>query len=986
MKFVKKNYVLLIVLIVIVVVYKNWYTHLLLFAPDFPFYYPHRQLEFGFQPFGWSSLANNGFGGNVVSTLSLDLYVHIGIKFLVFVLKIPWWLAQRLMLFWPFLIVGTISSFYFVKVFLKDKALSAVGSLVYMTNTYILMLAGGGQLGLVLAYAFVPIVIASFIKKQKLLLTFSLILLVMADLRFTFITVIISFLYFLIVIDRSEWIGYLKFLIFPTILTAGVHFYWIYPSIASASNFLPSGYEQVDWIRYLSFAEFSKSLSLLHPNWPENIFGKTYFTKPEFVFLAIIFFSSLFFINKVNKKTKINILFFVLLGLVGGFLAKGINPPAGLVYDFLYTYVPFFKGFRDPTKFYLVTVLSYSVVIPFVLTNLLSVVKNRKLKNINLFIFSFILIWMYLIFPHISGQTKGTFAKTTISSEHYVFADMVVAENNFNRIMVVPFRNRLVFESEKHPLVDASTYFGTTDFEEIIDRFKDEETKKLLTDISIGYIVIPDDVNQEIFLTERVYDPKKKEMFVEALDKIKYLNRINGFDDLIVYKFANPASLFYSFTNNEKTNILDFRKENAVKYYLNLSNKPEEIIFTQNYDPSWKLFDGDNVISPHKTKNGFIGYDTSKASGGNYQVYYTAQKNVNIGTAFSIAAIIFLYLYFIKDYLRQKKTKRIIQVAIFSLLSGYAIMISYFEPDRQTYVDPLRIWSSYGFEEITNPLDGTKMLKSVYGGVGLMFNIVGLSDIKLHISGLNKGLGTYARAYINNIEQDLVKAEGQNQEYSLKIDKPSSEVYLQFYCSGEPGCDIRFHGMSLDMKAKVKKPLDLTRIKFAVLGDSISTLYGYENYSFLTSNIMGWDLYDASVSRSTLTDNKKSYFPGIKRYQKDIVKLKPDVVLIALGSNDVINGISDELFGQRYKTLVKNLYKDLPGVKIYCLGLFDATSGYYQKSKIYNQQIQLACDDKKAVYIDTKGLLINADLVDGIHPDKKVQGKIVERIVEYITK
>ena len=34
------------------------------------------------------------------------------------------------------------------------------------------------------------------------------------------------------------------------------------------------------------------ALSLLHPNWPENLFGKVYFLQPEFLILPILAFSA----------------------------------------------------------------------------------------------------------------------------------------------------------------------------------------------------------------------------------------------------------------------------------------------------------------------------------------------------------------------------------------------------------------------------------------------------------------------------------------------------------------------------------------------------------------------------------------------------------------------------------------------------------------------------------------------------------------------
>ncbi|PJE67859.1 hypothetical protein COU95_00040, partial [Candidatus Shapirobacteria bacterium CG10_big_fil_rev_8_21_14_0_10_40_9] len=80
-------------------------------------------------------------------------------------------------------------------------------------------------------------------------------------------------------------------------ITGLLHFYWILPTILLRKPSFEPGLAKAGWVEFLSFADFSNSLSLLHPNWSENIFGKTYFFRPEFLILPILAFSSLLFIN-----------------------------------------------------------------------------------------------------------------------------------------------------------------------------------------------------------------------------------------------------------------------------------------------------------------------------------------------------------------------------------------------------------------------------------------------------------------------------------------------------------------------------------------------------------------------------------------------------------------------------------------------------------------------------------------------------------------
>ena len=86
-------------------------------------------------------------------------------------------------------------------------------------------------------------------------------------------------------------------------------------------------------------------------------------------------YNDLIFFLKSNKR---KIVFFAFLGLTGSFLAKGMNGPFGEAYAFLFKYFPGFVMFRDPTKWYLLVILSYSILIPFVLSQIVQLIRNNQ--------------------------------------------------------------------------------------------------------------------------------------------------------------------------------------------------------------------------------------------------------------------------------------------------------------------------------------------------------------------------------------------------------------------------------------------------------------------------------------------------------------------------------------------------------------------------------------------------------------------------------
>ncbi|EKD86147.1 MAG: hypothetical protein ACD_37C00447G0001, partial [uncultured bacterium] len=117
-------------------------------------------------------------------------------------------------------------------------------------------------------------------------------------------------------------------MIIPFFITFLLNSYWIIPTLVLRINplyDLGQIYTSFGAVKFFSFATLENTISLLHPNWPENLFGKVSFMKPEFLIIPILAYSSLLFIKNIETKIKKYIIFFAVLGLVGAFLAKGAN-------------------------------------------------------------------------------------------------------------------------------------------------------------------------------------------------------------------------------------------------------------------------------------------------------------------------------------------------------------------------------------------------------------------------------------------------------------------------------------------------------------------------------------------------------------------------------------------------------------------------------------------------------------------------------------
>jgi len=395
------------------------------------------------------------------------------------------------------------------------------------------------------------------------------------------------------------------------------HVYWILPSLQSLSkSFLADPvYTGSGMVSFLSFADFSHALSLLHPNWPENLFGKVYFLQPEFLVVPILAFSSLLFVDiskhrkdsggsikyqvssieyetkYVIPKTTYFVQFFALLALVGVLLAKGAREPFGGIYVWLFDHVLGFVMFRDPTKFYVLSAISYALLIPFTLQQIASAISIRyqvsllrpqkrnfggqasiKYKKIipnTLYVILttlFIVYWCFTIRPLFLGDLSGNFKPQTIPFEYEKLKDMLVADTNPSRTLWIPQQDIFAYLSKQHPLLSGTTLFQNASQSGLVNRIR---TPAFLRDISVSgvrYIIVPIDIEKRIFLSDYRYDPGIREQLIQVLAE-SGLRRLPEFTDTAV--FENPA---FTFTRDVSLSVAKQESLSRIGVLLSLTS------------------------------------------------------------------------------------------------------------------------------------------------------------------------------------------------------------------------------------------------------------------------------------------------------------------------------------------------------------------------------------------------------------------------------
>lgn len=652
----------LFLLILVGAVYREWFFSKEIIGGDWPYIFPDVLKDLSFPPPSWVSWQGNGLGG-IDPVYFLHLYQNFTAS-IAYYLGIPWPIIYKIFWFGAFILTSTFSSIHLIKKVIPnvsiDKAL--IAGFIYTTNTYILMVVGGGQMGVALAYAIAPFVLARFLillnssdfhYKNAIIAGLALSAQVLFDPRISYITAIGIGIYILMNF------GYLNknktlFLFISFVIVFLLHLFWILPLLifqGNASQIFDSLNISSETIRFFSFASFSQTFSLLHPNWPENVFGKVSFMKPEFLFLPILAYSSLLFLKNNLTIKQLNhraISFFVSLGLVGAFLAKGANEPFGQIYLWMFNYVPGFSMFRDPTKFYLLTALSYSILIPFSIYSIQTWLKSRIQKYLpHLFLIYIIIYLIFLIRPAVFSELSGTFKRNEVPKEYIILKDFLKQQPDFFRTLWVPRQQRFTFSSDIHPSIEASPLFNVTNSAKLAEAFRQKSTQDYLAKLGIKYVVIPYDSLGEIFLEDRKYDSKRRKELEEELDKIYWLTKIqNG--KIAVYKNKSFKDRFWL----ENSDKLTYEMISPVKYSLHLSiSKPTNLIFSENYNSYWQMKIEDEKIKSNKSSDSLNMFKLTKIGNYNVEIYFKQDIFYKYGIAISLVFLtITLFMLKFKNY------------------------------------------------------------------------------------------------------------------------------------------------------------------------------------------------------------------------------------------------------------------------------------------------------------------------------------------------
>lgn len=405
---------------------------------DFPYLFPNQAASLWSLPLAWSAKSHDALGVFSLSTLWTWTYgllyglagrIGLDFSFSIILLGIL-----------PVFILGWWSMGKLLSTYQISKPASVVGQLLFIANTYVLLLIDGGQLSLAVAYSLVPLAVVYLTKPLQL--AWVAVAISFLDIRYLYFVAILAILY-IIFNSRQFKSCLISGLVAGTVLV-GAHSYWLLPSLLTTAPSLPAGYSRQSQVSTLSFATFNHALFLVQPHWPKNIFGQITPPSPHFFLLPILAFLPLVAFPR-NKF----VLYWIGMALLSLFLAKGDKPPLPQVYPWLFSHIPGFSLFRDPVKFFTLLSLSYSVLIAF---------SSRYLFQKNRLLPSLIAIYLFfLITPVLRGQATGLFSQVRNTDSYLQLAGYFKSDQDQGGIVWIPSKPPLGYSSPAHPSTDALT-------------------------------------------------------------------------------------------------------------------------------------------------------------------------------------------------------------------------------------------------------------------------------------------------------------------------------------------------------------------------------------------------------------------------------------------------------------------------------------------------------------------------------------------------
>lgn len=550
-KLLSKNFFFLLVFLLILFIFRSWLTTEVLCKGDCIYFYPDNLESFFDIPYFWNtSPAGSGFGYFALPTLTFSPPSVI-LGFFYHFFNLDFEIIEKIVWFTPFLIFSFSGILFLTRALKVGTIGSLSASVFYITNTYILLVADGGQVGILMAYSLAPFLLAlavlSLVKGEifwKILLGVTGALAVFFDLRIAYLSFgLVTVYYIYSVLLGSSLKRVLISFLFLAVIPLVIHSFWWVPLLQTSFTGIASMYMDETQIGFLSWMDLLDGLMIFQPHWPLNRFGKI--NDPNFYFVLIPFLA--FLAPLLSRKSK-EVLFFTLIALISVFFVKGGQAPGGGLYSFLFTHLPGFNMLRDPSKFYFPLALSYSLLLGYSIQVIYQSLSLPNFKRI--FAFSLLIYLLFLTKAVWFGEMRGTFDPLKIPVGYLNLEKIIASQDNFSRTLWYPNKREFAYSSSKHPSLDA-TYdlfrqrpfdIATAGTYDIFSYLEHPFTPQLFDVLGVQYVITADSL-KDYSLSET--ESQDKDRLLRVLGKTSWLKEISQDNAFRVYERDFWSDHFY---------------------------------------------------------------------------------------------------------------------------------------------------------------------------------------------------------------------------------------------------------------------------------------------------------------------------------------------------------------------------------------------------------------------------------------------------------
>lgn len=479
---------LLFVFAIIYFVYRGWFNWEIIARGDWKARSAGWIKDWFDAPYAWDA---GDFGGvpfaNAGRIVRWPLYFLQA--FLNQVFALPYSLTERIIWFFPFLLLAPVGIYLLTKELFKSRIAAFVSIFVFVFNNFVLFRAHGAQMGLLMCYALTPLVLFFFIRafKKKFwvnILASSLVLVLIAynDVRLATLVFAVMFFYSVYVYVSNRYFAtesvhkpssqqFVKACVSALVILFIFNAFWILPTFLSKQDvsFGGEAFSSLETVESLSRTSFLHTLSLSMGD--DNKYGKFVYLPGQIdkrLLFVLPLLAGLPFL--LFKRRRREAAFWTILWLALAFMAKGLNPPLAFLNRVFYDNFPLASMFRLPDKFLYIMATPFAMLYGVACAEIIEKAKDlkfttgvKKLFYKFLVIGFFILAPLSVIFPALTGDSRladtagGSSFKSFVPPQYFAIEDWLNKQAPYYKTAWVQGTPVYDFFSFLHPRFEIRT-------------------------------------------------------------------------------------------------------------------------------------------------------------------------------------------------------------------------------------------------------------------------------------------------------------------------------------------------------------------------------------------------------------------------------------------------------------------------------------------------------------------------------------------------